>query len=235
MAEAKPSPAPTLEVFASIARRYDLANRLMSCGMDVLWRRTAAGLLGAGPHEKVLDIASGTGDLAIADVRYGGAVQVTATDVSEEMMEVGRRKVARKGLSDRIVFSQANGEQLPFADETFDGATVAFGVRNFADRPRAFREIRRVLGPGGRFVCLEFSHPPGRLVRGPYMAYLRHVVPWVGGLVSKDPDSYRYLADSIQAFPDQATVSGMLLEAGFSAVEYRDLTLGIVAVHVARR
>jgi demethylmenaquinone methyltransferase / 2-methoxy-6-polyprenyl-1,4-benzoquinol methylase len=235
MAGAKPSTAPTLPVFARVARRYDLANRLMSGGLDVLWRRAAARRLGTSGDAVVLDVASGTGDLAVADLRYGPAARVLATDVSEEMMAVGRRKIARRGLADRITFSIANGEDLPFRDETFDGATAGFGVRNFADRPRAFREIRRVLRPGARFVCLEFSRPPGGLARRVYLAYLRRVVPWIGGAVSGDRESYSYLADSIERFPDQEAMAAMLLDAGFSSVEYRNLTLGVVAVHVATR
>lgn len=233
MTEAKPNSSTTLDVFASIARRYDLANRVTSLGLDQSWRRVAARALALPAKGSVLDLASGTGDLAIADVRDGGAESVTATDVSEEMMAYGRAKVERLGLSDRIRFSHADAQELPYADGSFDGATVGFGVRNFADRPAAFGEVRRVLKPGARFVCLEFSRPASGLVRGPYLLYLRHVVPLLGGLLTKDRPSYEYLAASIEAFPDKETLAAMLTQAGFAAVTHRDLLFGGVAVHTA--
>lgn len=224
---------PTLGIFASIAHRYDVANRVTSLGLDTSWRRYAVRQLELPEDGAVLDIATGTADLAVATIRHAGAARVTATDVSEEMMEVGRAKVARLGLAGRVEFSFADAEHLPFADGAFDGVTVAFGVRNFADRPRAFEEIARVLKPGGRFVCLEFTTPTSALVRAAYRAYLATVVPAAGWLLTGDLDSYRYLSSSIRAFPSAKALADMLMEAGFTRVTYRRLTLGVVAVHVA--
>jgi len=233
MTEAKPKSSSTLEIFAGIAGRYDLANRVTSGGLDTLWRRYAARRLDLPPHGVVLDLASGTADLAIADVRYAGAEKVVATDVSEEMMAVGRAKLAKKGLAATISLSYADAQDLPFPDDTFDGATVGFGVRNFSDRPRAFSEIRRVLRPGGRFACLEFTTPPGRVMRRLYFWYLAHFIPVIGRVLTGEGESYKYLADSIRAFPGQEALAAMLSEAGFERVEYRNLTFGVVAVHVA--
>lgn len=235
MTEAKPSSSTTLDVFAKVAHRYDLANRVLSFGFDQSWRRHAARELRLEPGSTVLDLAAGTGDLAIADVTVGGAARVVATDVSEDMMAFGRDKVARGGLAERIVFRFADAEALPFDDVSFDGVTVGFGVRNFAHRDVAFRQVLRVLRPGGRFVCLEFSTPPSPLLGAVHAAYLRHLVPLVGQAITGERDSYRYLADSIRAFPRQEDLSLALADAGFSRVGYRNLLAGVVAVHVAVR
>lgn len=229
------SEAPTLGIFSSIAGRYDLANRVTSFGLDQGWRRFAARRLGPEGAGDVLDLAAGTGDLAIADVRYGKAVSVTATDVNEEMMALGRAKVEARGLADRITFAFVDAQDLPFEDARFDGVTVGFGVRNFEDRRRAFAEVLRVLKPGRRFVCLEFSRPRARIVKGPYLVYLRHAVPALGRLLTGDRESYEYLAESIQAFPPPETLAAMLLDAGFSDARWTDLALGAVAVHVATK
>lgn len=229
------SEAPTLRIFSSIAGRYDLANRITSFGLDQGWRRFAARRLGSEGAGAVLDLAAGTGDLAIADVRFGHAVSVMATDVNEEMMALGRAKVQARGLVDRITFSFADAQDLPFEDERFDGVTVGFGVRNFEDRPRAFAEVLRVLKPGKRFVCLEFAKPRSFLVRGPHRVYLRHAVPVWGQLLTGDRESYEYLATSIEAFPPQERLAAMLRDAGFADVRWTDLALGAVAVHVATK
>lgn len=235
MTEDRRNGAPTPGIFSSIAGRYDLANRVTSFGLDQGWRRFAARRLGPEGAGEVLDLAAGTGDLAIADVRYGHAVSVTATDVNEEMMALGRAKVRARGLDDRITFRFADAQDLPFQDERFDGVTVGFGVRNFEDRPRAFAEVMRVLKAGRRFVCLEFATPRARLIRGPYLVYLRHAVPAWGRLLTGERQSYEYLAESIQGFPPQETLAAMLLDAGFADVRWRNLAFGAVAVHVATK
>lgn len=228
-------PSPTAGIFSSIARRYDAANRIISLGRDMSWRRAAVRELDLPTDAVVLDLATGTADLAIAAIRYGGAARVVATDVNDEMMLFGMRKAERQGLADRIRFLRADAESLPFADSSFDAVTVAFGVRNFADRAKAFREVWRVLRPGARFVCLEFTIPPLRVVRAAHRLYLRRIVPPVGWAITGEIGGYRYLADSIQAFPDARALADMLVGGGFSQVRFEHLTFGVVAVHVATK
>lgn len=220
-------------IFSRIAPRYDAFNLVSSFGLDRAWRRAAVRMAGITPTSEVLDLAAGTGDLTLALARHGRPASVLSTDFVEEMLEVGKRKAARYAGPTRISFAQADAQALPFADASFDVVTIAFGVRNLPDRAANFREVKRVLRPGGRYVILEFTTPPWAPFRAVYHAYLRWAIPVLGALIAGDRASFEYLNASIRAFPDQRALARELEEAGFSRVRWRNLTGGIVAVHVA--
>lgn len=230
---AEPSVDRSREIFSRISRRYDLVNALVSFGIDGSWRRVTVRSASPGPESRVLDLAAGTGDLTLAMARLGSPAEIVSTDLVPEMLEIARRKAKGYDGRARLSFQVADAQSLPFGDSAFDIVTVGFGVRNMPDRAANFREVRRVLRPGGRYVILEFSRPPLRLWRALYHVYLRVVVVGLGGLVSGDRASYRYLNDTIRSFPDQASLAEELRAAGFSQVSWRDLSGGIVAVHTA--
>lgn len=229
-AEAHPQdPARIRAMFDAIAPRYDMMNDMMSWGVHRGWktrlRKQAGKPVGRG---LALDLAGGTGDVADRLADAGWAVVVC--DPSEGMMGIGRKKKA----GPRVRWVGGMGEALPFPDATFDLVTVAFGLRNMRDRQGALAEIARVLVPGGRFLCLEFSQP-WKIIRGAYGAYSRRTIPRVGAAVAGRPEAYQYLVDSIQAFPDRATVTGWLEQAGLTDVKVRTVSMGIGAIHDARR
>ena len=220
-------------MFTSVAKKYDLLNTVLSLGLHHRWKKTAVNLARVGEGNKVLDLCTGTADIAILLAeRVGEKGKVVALDLNEAMMELGKEKVRKRGLEDRIQFVHESAEALGFPDNTFDVATVGFGIRNVADIEKSFREILRVLKPGGRFICLEFSHPANSLFRRLYDFYSFSFIPWVGGFLSGDiTGTYRYLPESIRGFLGPEQLKGTLLAAGFSQVEYTLLTGGIVAIH----
>ena len=221
-------------IFAGIAGRYDLFNRLSSFGIDRSWRRRTVHLAALKPESRVLDLCSGTGDLALALARQGQPAEVVATDFTPEMLEIAEAKATRVGFGHTTVsFRLADAQSLPFPDASFDVVTVAFGVRNLPDRTANFREVHRVLKPGGRYVICEFSRPPFFLWRWIYHVYLRVVIPAIGGVLTRDRASFQYLNDSIRLFPRQPALAAELRAAGFPAVSWTNLTGGIVALHVA--
>jgi demethylmenaquinone methyltransferase/2-methoxy-6-polyprenyl-1,4-benzoquinol methylase len=220
------------DVFHSVASRYDLMNDLMSGGIHRLWKRFTIDCSGARPGQKVLDLAGGTGDLAAKFSRIVGSTgEVTLADINESMLKVGRAKLRDMGITDNIRFVQANAEELPFPDNHFDLITIGFGLRNVTDKDKALRSMFRVLRPGGRLLVLEFSKPIYPLLSKAYDQYSFRLLPMMGQLVTKDADSYRYLAESIRMHPDQETLKEMMSEAQFEGVEYHNLTGGIVALH----
>jgi demethylmenaquinone methyltransferase / 2-methoxy-6-polyprenyl-1,4-benzoquinol methylase len=234
------SPAPgqaTTErvqgIFSNIASRYDLLNLMMSFGLDRVWRRATVRVAEVRPTDRVLDLCAGTGDLSFALALQGHPAEVVGSDFVPAMLDVAQRKLEQYRGDAELTFCLADAQSLPFPDDSFDVVTVAFGVRNLPDRAANFREARRVLRPGGRYLILEFSTPPNAVWRGLYRLYNRIVVPFLGGLVAGDRKSYQYLNDSILRFPDQEHLAAELREAGFSAVKWRNLTGGIVAVHRA--
>lgn len=234
----KPAPGvPTTDrvkgIFTRIAPSYDLFNILSSFGIDRLWRRSTVRLARVDDRSVVLDLAAGTGDLTMAFARLGKPASILSTDFVPEMLNVGERKAAAYDGPTKIEFEVADAQDLPFEDGRFDIATVAFGVRNLPDRPANFREVRRVLKPGGRYVILEFTRPPNPLVRWLYHRYLHAVIPALGGLLTGDRPSFQYLNDSIRAFPTQLALASELRAAGFTRVAWHNLTFGIVAVHIA--
>ena len=217
------------EVFKSVAPSYDLMNDLMSGGMHRLWKSFTVDLANVRPGEKVLDVASGSGDLALAFAKAAGPKgQVWQTDINEAMLKVGRDRLLNAGLT--LPGALCDAEKLPFADGTFNLVSVAFGLRNMTHKDQALAEMSRVLKPGGRLLVLEFSQVH-RSLRKAYDAYSFGLLPLLGKYVAKDEASYRYLAESIRMHPDQDTLAGMMKTVGLSRVEYFNLTAGVVAVH----
>ncbi|MCE2988527.1 MAG: bifunctional demethylmenaquinone methyltransferase/2-methoxy-6-polyprenyl-1,4-benzoquinol methylase UbiE [Nitrosomonadaceae bacterium] len=216
------------EVFASVASNYDIMNDLMSGGLHRLWKKFTVDLANVQPGEKVLDVASGTADLAAEFAKRAGAGNVWQTDINEAMLKVGRDRLANAGLATPNALADA--EKLPFASESFDLVTVAFGLRNMTHKDVALAEMARVLKPGGRLMVLEFSKVHPSLEKA-YDAYSFNILPKIGKFVAKDEASYRYLAESIRMHPDQETLKGMMQDAGLARVEYWNLAAGVVALH----
>jgi demethylmenaquinone methyltransferase/2-methoxy-6-polyprenyl-1,4-benzoquinol methylase len=231
----RPTTERVRHIFSRLAPDYDRFNMLSSLGADRGWRRRTVDAAGIGPDSVVLDLAAGTGDLAMAIARRGRPARVIATDFVPEMLEVAREKAARYTGPTRIDFAVVDAQDLPFDDESFDVVTIAFGVRNLTDRMKNFREVRRVLKPGGRYVILEMSRPPFGPFRALYHFYLRVVIPNLGRLLTGSRDSFDYLRHSILGFPRQSALATELHAAGFREVRWQNLTFGIVAVHVAVR
>ncbi|MDP2752060.1 MAG: bifunctional demethylmenaquinone methyltransferase/2-methoxy-6-polyprenyl-1,4-benzoquinol methylase UbiE [Rhodocyclaceae bacterium] len=217
------------EVFSSVASKYDLMNDLMSAGMHRLWKAFTIRLAAVSTGERVLDVAAGTGDLAIAFARQVGATgEVWLTDINYAMLTHGRDRLIDKGLVTPL--TQCDAEKLPFPSDHFDLVTVAFGLRNMTHKEQAIAEMRRVLRPGGRLLILEFSKVWEPLAPA-YDLYSFKFLPWLGSKIAGDADSYRYLAESIRMHPDQDTLKDMMIAANLSNVEYVNLTAGVVALH----
>jgi len=218
-------------VFDSVATRYDLMNDLMSMGMHRLWKRFTLAQTGLRPGQRALDVAGGTGDLARGmAAQVGASGLVVLSDINWAMLEQGRNRLLDAGVAGNVSYLQGDAQYLPFADNSFDCITIAFGLRNVTDKDLALRSMFRVLRPGGQLLVLEFSRPASALSPF-YDAYSFRVLPLMGKLVANDSDSYRYLAESIRKHPDQQTMIQMLQEAGFDRCGYHNLTGGIVALH----
>lgn len=216
-------------VFDSVSDRYDLMNDLMSAGLHRIWKRFTTELAAIRPGNRVLDIAGGSGDLALAFAKASGSRgRVVLTDINDNMLARGRDRLLDRGVVTETV--QCDGEALPFASDYFDCVSVAFGLRNMTHKDRALREMQRVLRPGGRLLVLEFSKVWAPL-RSAYDAYSFNLLPRLGLWVAKDAASYRYLAESIRMHPDQNQLANMLRSAGLERVEYFNLSAGVVAVH----
>ncbi len=233
MAGQSRDPARVRRMFGSIARRYDFLNHLLSANLDRRWRRRAARALPAEPGLRVLDLCGGTGDLSLEVARQGREPLVVCCDFSRPMLARAAAKFRRRGRDGSCVTLEADGLRLPFADGSFHAVTVAFGVRNLADLELGFREMLRVLQPGGRLVVLEFSQPTAPLMSGLYRFYLRHVLPRIGNRVSGRDGPYRYLARTIAGFPSPDLLAGRIRDAGFAACGWDALSGGIVCVHTA--
>jgi len=223
------------EVFTSVAQKYDVMNDLMSFGIHRLWKRFTLEMCALRPGFRVLDLAGGTGDLALAQARrVGENGQVVLADINAEMLQRGRDRCIDGGLLGRVAAVQCNAEILPFADNYFDCITVAFGLRNVTDKGKALASMQRVLKPGGRLCVLEFSKPIYEPLRKIYNLYSFQLLPRMGEWVAGDRDSYRYLAESIRMHPDQETLRRLILdEGGFDEAEVHNLSGGIVALHRA--
>ena len=225
------------EMFTSIAPRYDLNNTLLSFGLHHRWKRLAAEQTRLSQDSRVLDLCSGTGDLALILARkVGRQGRVTALDLNQQMLSLGCQKLREAHFEKQVGCVVANAECLPFSKCAFHAVMVAFGIRNVNDVKKALFEIHRILQSGGRMVCLEFSVPKNALVRKLYDFYSFYGLPWIGSFVSGDKTgTYRYLPASIRTFPDQETLKGLMIDAGFKQVTYRNLTGGIVAIHTGTK
>ncbi len=219
-------------IFNSVADRYDLMNDLMSIGIHRIWKRFTIELSAVREGNSVLDIAGGTGDLAIkfSDI-VGSNGTVVLADINESMLNVGRDKLLDKCWRPNINFVQTDAQKLPFPDATFECITIAFGLRNVTDKSAALKSMYRALKPGGRLLILEFSKPTNEVLARAYDAYSFHILPLMGKIVANDSDSYKYLAESIRMHPDQEALQALVEDAGFSDCDYYNMTGGIVAIH----
>lgn len=219
-------------VFQSVASKYDVMNDLMSFGIHRLWKRYTIDCSGVRKGMKVLDIAGGTGDLtAQFSRRVGPEGEVVLADINDAMLKVGRDKLRDRGVVGNVRYVQADAEELPFDDNTFDVITIAFGLRNVTDKDKALRSMLRVLKPGGRLLILEFSKPVSATLNQVYDFYSFNILPKMGQVVANDADSYQYLAESIRMHPDQNTLKSMMETAGYEKVDYQNMTGGVVALH----
>lgn len=222
------------EVFSRVANRYDLMNDLMSGGLHRVWKDAMVSWLAPARNAnfQVLDVAGGTGDIAFRIVEASGyKAQVTVLDINPAMLEVGRERAAKRGIFENLSFVEANAEGLPFEDSSFDAYTIAFGIRNVPRIDKALSEAYRVLRPGGRFLCLEFSDVDLPVLDRLYEAWSFHAIPQIGKVITGDDEPYRYLVESIRKFPNQANFAEMIRNAGFSRVTWRDYTGGIATLH----
>lgn len=223
--------ARVADVFHSVAERYDVMNDLMSLGTHRVMKQMTANATHARPGHRVLDLAGGTGDMAIILADYVGSEgQVCICDINGSMLEEGRNKLLNRGITGNVTYVQADGEHLPFPSESFNAITIAFGLRNFTDKDAALRSMHRVLQPGGKLVILEFSKPRNEILKNAYRGF-SSLWPRVGKLVTGDADSYQYLVESIEMHPDQETLAEMIEDAGFSRVRVQDLVGGVAAIH----
>lgn len=226
-------------VFSSVAARYDVMNDLMSLGAHRMWKSVFVARLALHAQMRVLDVAGGTGDIAFRiHERARPGTRITVCDINADMLAVGRARALDRGIldgADGIRWVCGDAERLPAADSTYDAYTIAFGLRNVTDIPAALAEARRVLRPGGQFLCLEFSRVVLPVLDEIYERYSFSVLPWLGRRVADDEAAYRYLAESIRRFPDQETLAGMIGDAGLEQVRVRNLSGGIAAIHTARR
>ena len=223
-------------IFSSIAKKYERFNAVSSFGA---YKRWLAGMMAQAPIDhsaEVLDIAGGTGDVTFAVAQAKRPARILCTDLVPEMLDVARAHAADgKGGETPIDFAVVDAQNIPYDDNSFDALTMAYGIRNMPDRPLALSEMYRVLKPGGSLTCLEFSTPPNPAWRGLYHFYLKHLIPFWGGLITGDRDGFVYLARSIKAFPDQEGLAQMMRDAGFENITWRNYTGGIAAVHVAHK
>lgn len=221
-------------MFSAIARRYDLANTVLSLGRDAGWRRFAARVAELSDGSVALDVATGTGELAFELARRVGRGSVIGVDFNAEMLSIARQKAGQRD-AENVHFALCDALNLCFRDESFDAVLVAFGLRNFAGMRRALRELARVTRRGGRVVVLEFTLPPNRFLRWLYSLYFFHVLPFLGGLITGKRDAYAYLPASVAEFPPPEEICRLMKKAGLENVRYHLLTLGTVAVYVGQR
>ncbi len=225
------------EVFKNVASRYDIMNDLMSLGMHRLWKQYFVNLY--KPHEgcRILDVAGGTGDIAFRfhEIMRAKDIdgEITITDINPAMLEEGKKRTIDRGILDKIKWQEADGENLPFKDNSFDCYTVAFGIRNFTNIEKGLAEAYRVLKPGGKFMCMEFTPVDAPGIKEIYDAYSFNIIPWVGDKVTGNREAYQYLVESIRKFPDKKTFAAMIKECGFQEVKIRTLAAGVVAIHTA--
>jgi len=230
---AKTKKAQIEEMFDNIAPKYDILNRVLSLRTDIPWRNTLAKWLRKDNPALVLDVATGTGDLAIK-IQQMNDCQVLGLDISQQMLNIGFEKIKKLGLASKISLQKGDAENLPFEDNKFDAVSVAFGVRNFENLEKGLKELQRVVKKGYSVYILEFSKPSGFWVPL-YLFYFKNILPMIGKLISKDSRAYTYLPDSVSVFPYGEEMKNILLDAGFSAVEYKKLSFGVAAIYKATK
>ena len=221
-------------LFNRIAPHYDFLNHFLSAGFDVLWRRKAIRLLGEHHPKMILDIATGTADLAIEAARLPGTT-ICGVDLSSEMLKFAHQKVIRRKLTQQITLVEGSAEELRFADNTFDAVMVAFGIRNFSNLDRGLREMLRVIRPGGAAMILEFSKPRRTPFRQLYSFYFSRILPRLGGMISKSPEAYQYLPSTVQSFPDGQQLLDILHSIGYIHTVHYPLTMGIATIYIAEK
>lgn len=218
-------------VFSRVASKYDIMNDLMSMGIHRVWKDAMMDWLAPRPGQKLLDVAGGTGDVAFRFLKRAPGATATVCDMTESMLIEGQKRAEAEDMAERLSWVVGDAMELPFEDNTFDVYTISFGIRNVTRIPDALREAYRVLRPGGRIMVLEFSQIPNDMLQSLYDAYSFNVIPVMGQIVANDRDSYQYLVESIRKFPTQEIFASMIREAGFEHVKYRNLTMGIAALH----
>jgi demethylmenaquinone methyltransferase / 2-methoxy-6-polyprenyl-1,4-benzoquinol methylase len=218
-------------MFDSIAHRYDFLNRFLSVGIDISWRKKAIGFLKDLQPQSILDVATGTADVAIMTEKILKPISIIGIDISDGMLEVGRKKIDAAGASNTIQLYNGDSAAIKYADNTFDAVTLSFGVRNFQQLEKGLSEILRVLRPGGKLVVLEFSRPKNRFVKGFYNIYMKIVSPNIGKLFSKNKDAYKYLDESIQKFPEGKDFLNILNKIGYKNTINKPLSLGICSIY----
>lgn len=221
-----------LNVFESVADDYDVMNDVMSAGIHRIWKDRFVRLISPSPNDTILDVAGGTGDIAFRmHKRTNGKAEITVCDINPEMLRVGKARAIDKGLLNGLNWIEGSAEKLPFDDNSFDIYTISFGLRNVPHIDTALSEAFRVLKPGGRFYCLEFSHMKSRTLQKLYDAYSYAFIPKFGEIIAKDKDSYQYLVESIRKFPPQDELKERMQSAGFERCAYKNLSMGISAIH----
>ena len=222
-------------MFNKIAPYYDFLNRLLTLRIDTLWRKKAIKLLKSDNPQLILDIATGTGDLAVEACKQLTPKKVIGVDLSPEMLEIGKKKIAKKNLENIIEFQVGDSENLNFENDNFDAITVAFGVRNYANLTKGLSEMCRVLKPGGKLIILEFTKPTIFPFKQLFNTYFKYILPFVGRFTSNDPKAYQYLYESVQAFPDFEHFGKILEDTGFKNITWKSLSLGICAIYQAEK
>ena len=223
------------QMFDNIAPTYDFLNRFLSLGIDTLWRKRMVGKLRGAKNQYILDVATGTADVALELQKQLEPAKIVGVDISEEMLSVGRKKIAKRELEKTITLQYGDSEQLPFPDDRFDAVTVAFGVRNYEDLDRGLAEMRRVLKPGGKLVVLEFSRPKSFPLKQGFNFYFKNILPTIGRMQSKDNRAYDYLYESVQKFPDGEAFISRMQEVGFREIDEERLTIGIASIYTGTK
>ena len=222
-------------MFDQIAFRSDLINRFLTGGIDIWWRKKAISQLKSLQPKTILDVATGTGDFAIISNKILHPEKITGIDISEGMLEIGRKKIIKAGLENKIELLQGDSEAILFPDNSFDAVTVAFGVRNFENLEKGLSEIRRVLKPGGKLVVLEFTRPHMPVVKQLYGCYMKYITPTIGKIFAKNNDAYQYLNDSVFQFPERKNFTNILNQSNYRNAFYKTLTLGICTIYCAEK
>jgi demethylmenaquinone methyltransferase/2-methoxy-6-polyprenyl-1,4-benzoquinol methylase len=223
------------QMFDNVAPTYDFLNRFLSLGIDVYWRKKAIAKLKKDQPKIILDVATGTADVALETNKQLSPTKIIGVDISAQMLEVGRTKIQKSGVSQIIELQLGDSENLQFADATFDASTLSFGVRNFENVEKGLQEIYRVLKPNGKLIVLEFSRPRNFPLKQLFNVYFKYILPIIGKLTSKDPRAYTYLYESVQAFPDREAFTALMQKAGFQKATYEAWTIGIVCCYVGEK